>query len=158
MRQLFTPQLELGATPIAEITFNPRSRDDIPQILLGLQHIYCKPSLRDAVFEVLHNHLSQKIDFNNGRPGMDLWILLVLGTLRLGLNCDYDRLHELANEHRTVRALLGHGDWQDNYQYALQTLKDNVVLLTEEMLLEINTIVVSAGVNATVKAPLFAGV
>ena len=145
MRQFFTPQLELGATPIEAISFNARSRDDIPQILLGLQHIYCKPSLRDAVFDVLHNNLSQKIDFDNGRPGMDLWILLVLGALRLGLNCDYDRLHELANEHRTVRAMLGHGDWQEDYHYALQTLKDNVALLSEEMLSEINTLAVSAG-------------
>ena len=145
MRQTFKPQLELGATPIEAITFNARSRDDIPQILLGLQHVYKEAGLRDAVFDVLHRHLSQEVDFNNGRPGMDLWVLLVLGTLRLGLNCDYDRLHELANEHKTIRSMLGHGDWQENNQYSLQTLKDNVMLLTEEMLSEINEIIVSAG-------------
>ena len=145
MRQSFKPQLELGATPIEAITFNARSRDDIPQILLGLQHIYKEPSLRDAVFDVLHRHLGKEIDFNNGRPGMDLWVLLVLGTLRLGLNCDYDRLHELANEHKTIRSMLGHSDWQEENHYSLQTLKDNVILLTEEMLSDINEIVVSAG-------------
>lgn len=150
MRQTFTPQLELGATPIEEITFNARSRDDIPQILLGLQHIYKEPSLRDAVLDILHRHLSKEIDFNNGRPGMDLWVLLVLGTLRLGLNSDYDRLHELANEHKTIRAMLGHSDWQESNQYSLQTLKDNVMLLSEEMLSEVNGIIVSAG-HALVK-------
>ena len=150
MRQAFTPQLELGSTPIEDIIFNARSRDDIPQILLGLQHIYKEPSLRDAVLDVLHRNLSKSIDFNNGRPGMDLWVLLVLGTLRLGLNCDYDRLHELANEHNTIRSMLGHSDWQESNQYSLQTIKDNVMLLTEEMLSEMNEIVVSAG-HALVK-------
>ena len=145
MRQTFTPQLELGATPIEAITFNARSRDDIPQILLGLQHIYIEPELRKAVFEVLCRGISKEIDFNNGRPGMDLWVLLVLGVLRVGLNCDYDRLHELANEHKTIRSMLGHSDWQEDNQYSLQTLKDNVVLLTEDMLSEINEITVSAG-------------
>lgn len=145
MRRSFNPQLELGATPIEDIIFNARSRDDIPQLLRGLQHIYTTPGIRDAVFDVLQQHISEKIDFDNGRPGMDLWVLLVLGTLRLGLDCDYDRLHELANEHKTIRAMLGHGDWRDEHHYGLQTLRDNVTLLTEAMLIEINIIVVSAG-------------
>lgn len=150
MRQSFNPQFELGATPIDQIKFNSRSRDDIPQILRGLQFIYCAPATRDAVFEVLHRHIKIDVDFNNGRPGMDLWVLLVLGTLRLGLNCDYDRLHDLANEHKTIRAMLGHGNWQDEHLYGLQTLRDNVSLLSEEMLQEINVIVVKAG-HALVK-------
>ena len=145
MRRSFNPQLELDATPIEEIKFNPRSRDEIPKILRGLQFIYACPTTRQAVFDVLQNHIGTEINFDNGRPGMDLWVLLVLGTLRLGLNCDYDRLHDLANEHKTIRAMLGHGSWQDEYLYGLQTLRDNVVLLTEEMLEEINVIVVKAG-------------
>ena len=32
---------------------------------------------------------------------MDQWSILVLGTLRLGLNADYDRILELANQHKT---------------------------------------------------------
>ena len=145
MRRTFNPQLELGATPIEEILFNARSRDDIPQLLKGLQHIYCNADLRESVFDILQTQFSADIDFDNGRPGMDLWIILVLGTLRLGLGCDYDRLHELANEHRTIRAMMGHSDWQGEHEYGLQTLKDNVGLLTEEVLQEINRLVVAAG-------------
>ncbi|MFT5085188.1 MAG: hypothetical protein ACI9Y1_003246, partial [Lentisphaeria bacterium] len=89
MRRSFQPQLELGVTPIEEIRFNPRSRDDIPQILRGLKFIYSCPTTRDAVFEVLQCNIGVDVDFENGRPGMNLWVLLVLGTLRLGLNCDY---------------------------------------------------------------------
>ncbi len=39
--------------------------------------------------------------------------ILVLGVLRLGLNADYDRLRQLANEHRTIRQVLGHTGWAD---------------------------------------------
>lgn len=145
MRQSFNPQIELGATPIEHVSFNPRSRDDIPQLLRGLQFIYVNSETREAVFEVLHKNIGVDVSFDNGRPGMDLWVLLVLGTLRLGLNCDYDRLHDLANEHKTIRTMLGHGDWRDTHQYGLQTLRDNVCLLTEEMLQEINVLVVKAG-------------
>jgi hypothetical protein len=144
MRKNFDPQLELGATAIESIRLNPRSRDDIPKLLYGLQFIYSNPSIRDQIFMVLEDGIGQDIDFNNGRPGMDLWVLLVLGTLRLGANCDYDRLHELANEHQTLRAMLGHGNMSEQ-AYGLQTLKDNVRLLTDEMLEKINTLVVEAG-------------
>ena len=40
---------------------------------------------------------------------MDQWSILVLGTLRLSLNADYDRIQELANQHRTLKMMLGHG-------------------------------------------------
>ena len=145
MRRTFNPQLVLGATPIENISFNPKSRDDIPQILRGLQYIYVNRAVRDSVFSILETHISKDVSFKTGRPGMDLWVLLVLGCLRVGLNCDYDRLHELANEHKTVRAMLGHGGWDDLFIYNLQTLKDNVSLLTPEMLYEINQVVVKAG-------------
>lgn len=145
MRRLFDPQLSIGATPIENIKFNSKSRDDIPQILRGLQHIWMRPETRDAVLQLLDQKINPDVDFANGRPGMDLWILLVLGCLRVGLNCDYDRLQELANQHKTVRAMLGHGAWNDDLEYKLQTIKDNVRLLSPELLEEINEVVVKAG-------------
>ena len=144
MRKNFEPQIELGATPIESIPLNPKSRDDIPQLLYGLQFIYKNTELRKQVFDILREGIGQDVSFNNGRPGMDLWVLLVLGIVRLGANCDYDRLHELANEHRTLRAMLGHGSFSVD-QYSLQAIKDNVHLLTEEMLTKINALVVDAG-------------
>jgi hypothetical protein len=40
------------------------------------------------------------------------WIMAIIGvgTLVLGLNCDYDRRHDLANEYKTIRGVLGHGN------------------------------------------------
>jgi len=137
--------MQLGELRIAEIQLDPRSRDDIPQVLRGLQHLYCTPELREEIFEILASVVPEGIDPETGRPGMELWKILVLGVLRLSLNWDYDRLHEMVNQHRSIRQMLGHG-WLDEEQpYALQTLKDNVSLLTPEFLDRINQVVVRAG-------------
>ena len=84
---------------------------------------------------------------------MTQWQILVLGVLRLGLNADYDRIQELANEHKTLRQMLGHSDWADVKQYTLQTLKDNLRLFTPEILDRINQEVVRAGHQALKKKP-----
>ena len=68
-----------------------------------------------------------------------------MGVLRLDLNCDYDRLEELVNQHKTIRQMLSHSDTFDNTRYHLQTIKDNVQLLTPELLEQINQIIVKAG-------------
>ena len=76
---------------------------------------------------------------------MDLWSILVLGTLRVNINADYDRVLELANEHKTLREMLGHGILDAEDEYALQTIKDNLTMMTPEVLQEINRIVVKLG-------------
>ena len=81
----------------------------------------------------------------HGRPGMALWNILVMGSLRLNLNCDYDRLLELVNQHKTIRQMLGHGLVDDDETYSLQTIRDNVQKFTPAVLDEINQIVVRAG-------------
>ena len=112
---------------------------------MGLQHIYITPEIRKPVFQLLEEIIPEGTDPNNGCPGMDLWKILVLGTLRLDCNWDYDKFQDIANNHRTLRQMLGHGLLDDSYRYALQTLKDNVSLFTPEALDKINQIVVKAG-------------
>ena len=124
---------------------DPFSRDDIPQLLRGLQYLYTTPTVRAEVFQILDGVIPEQIDRTTGRPGMVLWRILVLGVLRLNLNWDYDRLHEMANQHKTIRQVLGHGLVDDGELYNLQTLKDNVSLLTEQILDRINQVVVKAG-------------
>jgi len=145
MRQVKDQQFQLGETPISQIRFDPRSRDDIPQLLKGLQYIYVTPEIRKQVFDILEAMIPQGVNRENGRPGMGLWKILVLGTLRLNLDWDYDRLHEMANHHRNIRQMLGHGIADDDHTYNLQTLKDNIGWLTVEILDKINRVVVSAG-------------
>ena len=151
MRIVINPQLILDGVDIGAIYLDPKSRDDIPQLLRGLQHIYTEPELRERVFSILQEVIPEsvkregKADANAGRPGMEQWRILVLGVLRLGLNADYDRIQELANQHGTLRQMLGHGDWTDKTEYKLQTLKDNLRLFTPEILDRINQEVVGAG-------------
>jgi len=165
MRNVHNPQASLGELNIADIRINPKSRDDIPAILLGLQYIYTTPDVRQKVFDVLAQLLptsksdsSRKASPKRGRSGMDQWKILVLGTLRLGLNTDYDRIHDLANHHNLIREMLGHG--RDVFgeeaiatEYSLQTIKDNLMLFTPEILDEINQIVVQAGHTLVKKSP-----
>jgi hypothetical protein len=150
-------QTELGELPIGSIFLDPKSRDDIPKLLVGLQYIYTNLCLREEVFSILQEIIPQHADGKKasnslGRPGMDQWKILVLGVVRLGLDADYDRLQELANQHRTLRQMLGHADWHDHHSYELQTLKDNLRLFTPEILERINSVVVRAGHNLLKKS------
>ena len=159
MRKVIDPQLKFGETDIAAIVLDRKSRDDIPQIMRGLQYIYTEKPLRERVFSILEEVLPERVGAegkaspNTGRPGMEPWKILVLGVLRLGLNIDYDRLQELANQHNTLRQMLGHSDWADESSYELQTLKDNLSLFTPQILDRVNQEVVRAGHEALKKKP-----
>ena len=91
MRSFEPPLWQTGESSIAEVALDPTTRDDIPQLLLGLQHLYSTPSLRADVFQILDEVLPEEIDRTTGRPGMGVWRILVMGVLRLNLNWDYDR-------------------------------------------------------------------
>ncbi len=153
MRNVFSPQMSIGQRDIADIKIDVSSRDDIPTILLGLQHIYTNVPLREAVFKILEEVAPTKTDgeetkvvsINKGRPGMDQWSILVLGSLRVGLNADYDRILELANQHNTLREILGLGCFDSDKRYRLQTLKDNIKLFTPVIMERISTEVIKAG-------------
>lgn len=147
MRKVIEKQLKIGQVDISNIQIDINCRDEIPQLLLGLQSIYSDLQLRNEIFDILKNIVPKNVDTGNGRPGMDLWKILVLGTLRLNCNWDYDKLHNIANNHKTVREFLGHTIFEFNQTYALQTLKDNIALFTPEVLDEINQMVVKAGHN-----------
>ncbi len=80
-----------------------------------------------------------------GRPGMDLRRVLVLGLLKQGIHCDYDRLHDLANNHADVRRMLGSGAVFGGERFSYRTLARNVALLTPELLAAVNRLAVEAG-------------
>ena len=145
MRQIIKQQRVFGQVDIAEITFDHRSRDEIPKLLRGLQYIYCTEEIREQVFTILRRIIPDNVTTRTGRPGMDMWKILVLGVIRLNCNWNYDKLQEIVNNHKTLRKMPGHGLIDEDYYYPLQTLKDNVSLLTVEVLAEINQVVVTAG-------------
>ena len=151
MREVQKRQMQFGQVAIEDIWLDPKSRDDIPAVLRGLQHVYAER--RDELFGLLEAHILPEKDRAVGRPGMDLWRILVLGVLKQGLGCDFDRLQDLANNHRTVRAMLGHGDFDADGRYELQTLVDNVGLLTPELLSAVGRLVVGSGHAVAGKKP-----
>ena len=153
MRQTRKSQLALGEARIEDIKLDHKSRDDIPAVLLGLQHLYSHKQTRDKLFSLLEEHILPGTNRNVGRPGMELWRVLVMGVLKQGLGCDFDRLHELVNQHRTVREFLGHGAFSQGDTYELQTIIDNVYLLTPELLSEIGRLVVESGHAVARKKP-----
>lgn len=146
MRKRFEVQLALGKTPIERVVIPLRSRDELPPVLAGLQWIFVTPEVNGQIFELLEKKVvgAKKA---TGRPGLDLWHILVLGIVRLALDCDYDRLEYLANYDGLLRQILGLnpvlGDQEKPFHY--KTLSENVCHVDEELLQQINAVVVQAG-------------
>ena len=153
MRKIIEHQLEITQVPIPDIKINLQSRDEIPKILIGLQALFCDIESRTKIFKILEKLIPSKVNPKNGREGMHLWTILVLGMIRLGCNWDYDKLLDIANNHKTLRLMPGHSNFNDDYEYKLQTVKDNVSLFTPEILDEINHVAVDYGHNFFLKDP-----
>ena len=147
MRYRFQHQPDLQITPIEKIRLPLKSRDELPPILAGLQWVWMHPTLKAEIFTLLEAKIlaGKKA---TGRTGMDLWQILVLGVVRLGLDADWDRMEHIANYDLLVRQMLGlpAAPWdQEAKQFGHQTLRDNVALLDEELLQQINARIAAAG-------------
>jgi hypothetical protein len=106
MRQRFETEPGLNLTPIEQIVIPLKRRDELPPILAGLQWIWMHPTLKADIL----GRLEAKILADKqatGRTGMDLWQILVLGVVRLGLDANYDRLEHVANYDTLLRQMLG---------------------------------------------------
>jgi hypothetical protein len=161
MRYPYQAEPDLQITPIEKIRLPLRSRDELPPILAGLQWLWMHPTLRAEILALLEAAvLAGKAA--TGRTGMDLWQILVLGVVRLGLDADWDRLEHIANYDSLVRQMLGvpATPWgEETKVFGHQTLRDNVALLDEELLQQINARIAAAGREVFAKkdgAPLAA--
>ncbi len=147
MRQRFELDPGLQLTPIEQVRIPLKSRDELPPILAGLQWIWCQPALKGEIFRLLEQKILAGKQAT-GRKGMDLWQILVLGVVRLGLDADWDRMEHMANYDSLLRQMLGveQTPWGAEAKvFNHQTLRDNVALLDEELLAAINQRVAAAG-------------
>ena len=144
MRNNRNPQFSLGQTPVEDIVIDFHSRDDIPKILKALQHLHQDDDRVEAILNLIARDFSATANLNTGAEGMNFWQVLVLGTLRLGLSCDYDRLTELANQHATLRQMLGHGPFDFGVQYKIRTIGENLSRLQEGTLKMISWVIVNS--------------
>lgn len=146
MRKRFEQQLEIGTIGIGEVKINLKSRDSIAPFLASLQKIYTTPEYNEKVLSILENKLI-KGKKQTGRPGMDLWQLFVLAQFRLCLNISYDRLHDLANNHKTLRKIMGieKSFGYEPIELGYQNILDNVGLLDDELVKELNQVIIEFG-------------
>ncbi len=145
MRKKFDIQYQLGTTPIERLELPLDSRDELPPVLRALQYIYTDAELNEKVFSILENKVTCGLK-RTGRPGMSLWEILVFATIRLALDCDYDRLQHIANYDSLVRSFVGISNFGENLKrYSLQSLKDNIRLLDEQTINQISQLVAYAG-------------
>ena len=77
-----------------------------------------------------------------------------MGILKQGIHCDFDRLHELVNNHIQGRQMLGLGATGfDSGRFGLQTVIDNVALLSADLLEQVNRVLVAAGHEVAGRQP-----
>jgi transposase, IS5 family len=144
MRKRFEVNPGLSITPIESVKLPLKSRDELPAILSGLQWIFSNSDLNEEIFRIIEKKI---VSANNttGRPGMDLWHVFVLATVRLGLDIDFDKLEDLANHHKLLRLILGVESIWNNKTFNYRTINDNVSLLDETTLKAINQHVANYG-------------
>jgi IS5 family transposase len=145
MRIAFDPQLRLDCTSVLDVRLNTACRDEIIPILTALQHIYSRPALRDSLLDAVAQDVNGVCSADRGRPGMQYWSILVLGAVRLGCDLNYDRLQNLAEEHRSLRLIMGIGDWRDEPNFDWRCLRDNIALLSPDTIERLNHLIVGEG-------------
>src|SRR3954463_11774235 len=145
MRIPFDPQLRFDCTPVLDVRLNTSCRDEIIPILKALQHIYARPELRDSLLDAVARDVNGISSANRGRPGMDYWSILVLAAVRLGGDLNYDRLQNLAEEHRSLRLIRGVGARGEATSFDWRCLRDNIALLSPDTIERLNHRIVAEG-------------
>jgi transposase, IS5 family len=152
MRIAFEVQSTLDCPPPDKVPLNLQCRDEIVPILRALQFIYSDAGWRKKILDLVGKDVNRRTSKKLGRFGLSYWEVTVLAAVRLGCNCDYDKLQNLAEEHRTLRRMMGIGSWEEcqddqrkKKKFDWSKIRDNVCLLRPETLKMINQAVVAAG-------------
>jgi hypothetical protein len=154
LRQRFESQFIIGLPQVADVKIPTKSRDELAPTLAGLQHIFITPELNEQVFAIVEKKIPTGSDNFIGREGMTLWEILVLAVCRLTLNANYDRMHDMANHHSLIRSIMQvstNSFTGEDPSYGLQTIKENLMLLDEETIMEINELVVASAHHLVLK-------
>ena len=145
MRVAFQEQPRLDCPRVDAVPLNLNCRDEIIPILRALQHVYEQVPLRDEILELVGKDVNRDSSPDRGREGLGYWAIMVLAAVRLGCNFDYDKLQDLAEQHRALRLMMGIGDWDDRTDFDWRRIRDNLCLLRPQTLEKINHLIVAAG-------------
>ena len=143
--RLAGPEERLDCLPISAVKLNRECRDEIIPILRALQHLYADDSLRRELLALVGKDVNGDTSRKHGRRGMTYWEIAVLAAARLGCNLDYDKLQDLAENHRSLRHIMGIGDWQDEVDFDWRRIEDNLTKLRPATLQKISALVMKAG-------------
>lgn len=152
MRKLISPQGRLDRPDIGIVPLNLECRDEIVPILAGLQAIYRDNTLCNSILELVVRDVNSDSRADRGREGLGYWPILVLSSVRLGCGLDWDKLQDLAEQHRALRHIMGIGDWE-HQGFDWRCIRDNVCLLQPETLSRIALLVAKAGHRLIPEAP-----
>ena len=146
MRNRFEQQYVIGHKSIKDTPINLKHKDKLEELIAALKEIYCNDGYNQRLFAVLEHHLMEGKK-KTGRKGMDLWCIFVLSQVRLCLNINYELVHNLANNHLSIRWLMGVETEQGfkRTEFSYQNIYDNVTLIDDQMVKEINSIVLEFG-------------
>lgn len=145
LRTTFIAQQSLGTIGISEIEFNIYCRHEIVPILMALQHLYVNRRCTiKKICELIQADLLNGSSHKRGCNGLSSWEALILASVRLGCNLDYDQLSDLADNHVKLRQLMGLGAF-DVKQYPRSTIHDNLTSLSAETVEVISNIIVAEG-------------
>lgn len=146
MRKRFEQQLSLGQIPIEQTYVNPKRKYVLDELLLSLKTLYCTPEYNEKIFRILEEGLGKH---RTGRKGMDLWCVFVLAQVRFNLNISYEMLHNLANNHRAIRQIMGveREFGHEPFEFEYQTLYENVSAINSDLLDELNKVMHDFGLS-----------
>lgn len=145
MRKRFSQQQRFDCRTVADIELNLECRDEIIPVLAALKHVYSQPALRDDILALVAADVNAHTKDDRGREGLDYWQILVLAAVRLGCNLNYDKLQDLAEQHRALRHMMGLGDWEQPQPFSWRRIRENVCLLRPQTIERISHLIVAEG-------------
>jgi len=145
MRRPISTQRRFDCEIVSDVRLNLNCRDEMIPILRALQQIYSNRRLRNEILALVAEDVNQETREDCGREGLGHWQILVLVAVRLGCDLDYDKLQDLAEQHRALRQIMGIGDWDDVTNLSWRRIRDNVCLLKPATIERISHLVVEAG-------------
>jgi hypothetical protein len=112
----------------------------------ALKEIFVNDNWNERIFAIMERKIT-KDKQRTGRKGMDLWQIFVLSQVRLCWNLSYDSLHDLANNHKMIRQIMGveTGFGYERVEFEYQNILDNISLLDDETVREINAVIADMG-------------
>lgn len=152
MRYSFIPQMSIGSIPIHEIEFDIYTRHELTPVLMALQHLYAhRMDIINEICRLIQNDIIDHQDERFGCTGLSYWEILILASVRLGCNLDYDQLSDLADNHDKLRKMFGLSPF-DIKRYPRSTINDNLTCLSPKTIDAISALVVDEGHRLCPKA------